>query len=135
MIQPLETPVAQAGAAQLTADADALAAAAPNVRPLPGYFTVVTHGDATSGLLLRNGQWLRYSHRALARYILGSGWQGERIFLVACEAGACSTGLAQNLANKLGVEVLAPEGNALLFGNGTVGSSIGQWLTFTPGGP
>lgn len=36
------------------------------------------------------------------------GHSGQPVRLVACSSGACQTGLAQNLANKLGVEVLAP---------------------------
>ncbi len=132
-VQSLPKPIAVAGAAQFTVDADALAKAAPGVKDLPGYFTVVTHADAKTAFVLRNGEWISIEHRTLARFIEGAGWQGEKIFLVGCNAGACATGLAQNLANKLGVEVLAPQGEALLLTNGTVASSVGDWVTFVPG--
>jgi hypothetical protein len=97
-------------------------------------FTVATHSDSQVAWLQRGAEWVSVSHRSLARYIKGSGWSGEKIFLVACDSGACSRGLAQNLSNKLGVEVLAPQGKAVLMSNGTVQSSRGVWQTFFPGG-
>ncbi|SET98195.1 RHS repeat-associated core domain-containing protein [Myxococcus fulvus] len=128
------TPVATAAGTQLVADLDDLAKHAPNIKPLEGYYTVATHADSKSAWLLRGGEWVKVGHRALARFIEKSGWKkGEKIFLVACDSGACDRGLAQNLANKLGAEVLAPQGKAVLMSDGTVQSSHGIWRTFFPG--
>lgn len=70
------------------------------------------------------------SHRSLAKYIQGlPEYYGQPIRLLACNAGACPTGLAQNLANKLGVPVQAsPKG----FGVSEWESSAPSWQNFTP---
>jgi hypothetical protein len=98
-----------------------------------GFFNVVTHADENFAAVLRGGEWLRFSHRVLARFIQGSlGYNGQPVRLIACSAGACATGLAQNLANKLGVPVLAPTADAFVSHTGAFGT-WGEWRLFMPG--
>jgi hypothetical protein len=61
------------------------------------------------------------SHRSLATFIERSaGYSGQPVRLIGCSAGACPAGLGQNLANALGVKILAPyEGTSLLEGRGS----------------
>jgi len=68
-------------------------------------------------------------------------YTGGPIRLLACNTGACGATAAQNLANKLGVDVLAPNNLVWAFPNGTLMvtptptvGNVGFWLTFTPGG-
>jgi RHS repeat-associated protein len=97
-----------------------------------GYFNVVTHADATSAYVRSAGGDMAVGHRELARFISGSsGYSGQPIRLIGCNAGACSTGLAQNLANKLGVDVVAPTGKAYVSSTGSFWAD-GSWVTFTP---
>lgn len=88
---------------------------------------------AESAYILRNGQWVKMSHRSLARFIEGAPeYAGQPVRLLACNAGACANGLAQNLANKMGVTVQAATREVMIDASGNAWSS-GQWLDFTPG--
>ena len=117
-----------------------LAAAAAKVKPLPGYYDVVVHGTQDAFQVFHNGQWVTISHRSLARYIEKSGYSGGPIRLISCNSGGSVSGAAQNLANKLGADVLAPNKTAWIHGSGriTVGNpwyNSGGWNHFHPGGP
>ena len=79
--------------------------------PLHGYYDVAVHGNAI-GVELRtaSGAARLSDHRALARLIRGMpDYRDQPIRLISCDTGQRSNGLAQNLSNKLGVEVLAPD--------------------------
>ena len=58
-----------------------------------------------------------------------------------CETGSLPNGIAQNLSNKLGTEVIAPSNTVWIQPNGslTIGRTgqvnTGIWNTFTPGKP
>lgn len=125
---------AASAAPALSADADLLATFGARVPTQSGgYFNVVTHANASAAYVIRSGEWLAVSHRTLARFILGtSGYSGQPVRLVACSAGAASRGLAQNLANSLGVDVLAPTEAAFVDSNGSFWTT-GVWRLFTPG--
>jgi filamentous hemagglutinin len=129
------TPAAEA-AVSLNVDVDMLAHIAERVPTSSGgYFNVVTHADPNVAWVLKGGEWTSVSHRSLARFIQGSeGYSGGPVRLIACEAGACASGLGQNLANKLGIEVLAPTEKAFVDFNGSFWTS-GTWRSFAPGGP
>ena len=99
-----------------------------------GYFNVVNHANSETAYAILDGKWAEVSHRSLARFILGDvGYTGEPIRLIACDAGASATGRAQNLANKMGVEVLAPTSTAFVDANGAFWTD-GVWVRFYPGG-
>jgi len=112
---------------------------------------VAIHGSPQS-VLIRDG--LSVNHRVLAKAIQNNPqFTGQPIRLLSCNTGACPTGFAQNLANKLNVPVSAP--NKFIFGieqNGRFGHGIfggrnvggnifpdfndpGKFIDFTPGKP
>jgi RHS repeat-associated protein len=127
--------LAARAAPALTRDIDDLSKFAGRVpTSSEGFFNVVTHADEHAPWVLRNGNWTRLSHRALAKFINRiNGYTGGPIRLIACKAGACSTGLAQNLANKLGVRVLAPTEDAIVDAEGSFWTT-GTWQLFVPRG-
>ncbi|TQV86654.1 FG-GAP-like repeat-containing protein [Aliikangiella coralliicola] len=118
---------------------DDLAKAANWLKPKEGYFDVLIHGSEKAFHVLHNGKWVQLTHRSLAAFIRKNGFTGQSIRLISCKTGACSSGAAQNLANKLGVSVLAPTKNVWIHPSGrmTIGSpsrSTGEWVSFRPGG-
>lgn len=118
----------------LSADRDLLAQFGPRVPTRSGgYFNVVTHSDANIAYILRDGRWTSVGHRSLAKFIQGSpDYARGPVRLVGCNSGACTTGLAQNLSNKMGVEVLAPTGDVFIDSTGAFWTN-GTWRAFTPG--
>ena len=109
----------------------------PKVKPLAGYFDVVIHGTGDGFQILKNGKWVSVSHRSLAGFLKSCGYKGGPIRLLSCNAAAGKA--AQNLANKLGTEVLAPDNILWVHGNGalTIGKTAvrntGKWLKLVPG--
>jgi hypothetical protein len=92
----------------------------------------VTHADSSAAWVLKGGNWQSLSHRTLARFIEGAeGYNRGAVRLIGCDAGACATGLAQNLANKLGVEVLAPTEKVFVDAVGSFWTT-GVWRSFVP---
>jgi hypothetical protein len=112
-----------------------------------GTFDVVAHGAPNKiQIQTANGPML-VDHRVAARLIQQSpGYTGQNIRLLSCSTGVSDTGFAQNLANKLGVEVTAPSDVLWAYPNGrmTVAprgangpdlNRLGTFRTFTPGKP
>lgn len=112
-----------------------------------GYFDVIAHGTPNGIQITHNGQHMIVDHRTAARLIQNSdSYNGQAIRLLSCNTGALDNGFAQNLANKLNVEVLAPtnylwstpNGNYFVAGmtNSRVPdmSDIGSFKLFLPGG-
>ncbi|MBO7249440.1 MAG: hypothetical protein J6U88_05115 [Bacteroidales bacterium] len=112
-----------------------------------GYFDVIAHGTPNSIQITHNEQHMMVDHRTAARLIQNSdGYNGQAIRLLSCNTGALDNGFAQNLANKLNVEVYAPtdylwstpNGNYFVAGmsNSKVPdmSDIGSFKLFLPGG-
>ena len=120
------------------AGADAgLRAAAQRANPRPGYLDVIVHASADTFWLTREQVDIPIDHRALAAYVEKQGLAGTRVRLIACESGQHRFAVAQNLANKLGVDVLAPSETAWVDGDGMVGvgprgQHHGDWHTFRP---
>ena len=74
-----------------------------------GYFDVIAHGTPNGIQITHNGQHMTVDHRTASRLIQNSdGYNGQTIRLLSCNTGALDNGFAQNLANKLNVEVYAP---------------------------
>ena len=126
-------------AISLTGKDSDLAAAALRIKPIKGYADVVIHGTATEFQVLHNGKWVSLDQRSLARYLQKSGYKGkESIRLISCSTGELPNGVAQNLSNKLGVEVIAPSDTVWIHPDGslTIGpkstSNTGTWNSFTP---
>ena len=112
-----------------------------------GYFDVIAHGTPNGIQITHNGQHMIVDHRTATRLIQNSdGYNGQAIRLLSCNTGALDNGFAQNLANRLNVEVLAPtnylwstpNGNYFVAGmtNSRVPDmgDIGSFRLFLPGG-
>ena len=88
---------------------------AAKATPVQGALDVAVHGSEFAVEIGEN----TVSHRVLARLIQESPeFAGQEIRLLSCNTGACPTGFAQNLANKLGVPVSAPNDIIWAFPNG-----------------
>jgi hypothetical protein len=109
-----------------------------------GFFDVIAHGSPTKiEIQTANGPVL-VNHRIAARLIKQSpGYRGQNVRLLSCSTGARETGFAQNLANKLGVEVHAPtdllwaypDGRMVVAPMGPKGpnlSNLGDFQVFRP---
>lgn len=105
----------------------------------PGWFTVVVHGSADGSFLYKvNDTWLKFDHRTLATFMKKNGYtQGTPVRLVACSSGNMNHTLAQDLSNKLGATVKAPDIKVGVDKTGKVvgvePGVTGQWNTFKPG--
>jgi RHS repeat-associated protein len=90
-----------------------------------GVLDVLGHGTPTS---IQLGSTL-INHRTLARLLRGRPeFVGQDIRLLACETGQCSRGLAQNLANKLGVTIIAPDELVWAYPSGKLVVAKGRWV-------
>ena len=114
---------------------------AAKAEPLAGYTDVIVHGAPPNDFgVFHNGKWVYLDQRSMANFLKSNaGYQGGPIRLLSCGTGSSTTGAAQNLANKLGVKVIAPSDTIWAFPNGklTIGpnqwSNTGTWNTFFPG--
>ena len=111
--------------------------AALRAQPRPGYLDVVVHADERSFWLVLGHADIPVDHRALATYLKKQGLSGPRLRLIACESGQNRFAVAQHLANKLHIEVLAPSETAWIDPQGVVGvgrrdQHHGEWHTFKP---
>lgn len=112
-----------------------------------GYFDIVAHGTSNGIQVTHNGKKIIVDSRTAARLIQNTdGYNGQAIRLLSCNTGALDNGFAQNLANKLNVEVYAPtnylwsgqNGNYFVAGMTKNGlpdmHNEGIFKTFKPGG-
>jgi hypothetical protein len=81
------------------------------------------------------------NHRVLAQLIESSPeFAGQPVRLLSCGTGCLPEGFAQNLANKLGVPVSAPNDIIWAWPNGELSigpdefTNSGSFVTFVPGG-
>jgi uncharacterized Zn-binding protein involved in type VI secretion len=114
-----------------------------------GYFDVIAHGSPNKIQVQTQKGPVLVNHRVAARLIKQSpGYsKGQNIRLLSCRTGAADKGFAQNLANKLGVEVKAPNDVLWAYPNGKMvvapyakngGPNLNQqgaFRIFTPGKP
>lgn len=109
------------------------------VVPKEGWFDMIIHGHPQGFGVLHNGNMELLTHRDLATFMKKNGWDGDPVRLMSCKTGMCPDGAAQNLANKLGVEVMAPSHTLWFWADGrlTIGPvakmNIGEWRLFKPG--
>jgi RHS repeat-associated protein len=107
-----------------------------------GYYDVIAHGSSSRiQIQTQNGPQL-VDHRVAARLIQAQPdyTPGTDIRLLSCSTGADPSGFAQNLANKMNVNVQAPDDKLWAYPDGhtTIGaqptSQTGSWNDFEPGG-
>ncbi len=107
-----------------------------------GVLDIAIHGNSTS---VEIGKF-NFDHRVLANLIKRNPqFSGQSIRLLSCNTGALPNGFAKNLANKLGVQVTAPNNFIWAWPNGKLGvypmstggtpilSSPGSMVPFNPG--
>ena len=74
-----------------------------------GVLDVVAHGSPNSVQISHNGKDIEINSRILAKMIKKNPqFKGKGVRLLSCNTGSSPRGFAQNLANKLGVPVSAP---------------------------
>lgn len=79
------------------------------VKPIEGFEDFGFHCDPYEMSLTVNGQKVDYSAAEFADMLrVDPSYNGGNIRLLSCSAGAADDGFAQQLANELGVNVLAP---------------------------
>jgi len=106
---------------------------------LDGYYDVVAHGTPNKIQVVGTNSKALVGSRIMARIIQSQpDYQGQPIRLLSCSTGALPQGVAQGLANELGVEVLAPsdvlwahEGGRLTIGR-TSNVNTGSFIKFEP---
>jgi hypothetical protein len=93
-------------------------------QPLEGYFDVIAHGVEIPGMatikirLETLGRSISIDHRVLAKLLKGQKKSSEKfIRLLSCSTGNELNAFAQNLANKLKKDVLAPSDTIWASGN------------------
>ena len=89
---------------------DQLYVNANHIKPLNGYGDIVIHGTPDSLLIYGlNGERWEYNAKEAAEMIRNSReFHGQPIRLISCQTGAKENGIAQQIADELGVEILAP---------------------------
>lgn len=129
---------------------------AERIKPLDGYSDIVMHGSPTELLAFGNdGEEWSYNAKEAAELIRNSReFCGKPIRLIACQTGALKDGIAQQIADELGVCVLAPtemvrvdiDGNMFISDNDVLGDlwntcseevragikDTGKWIEFKP---
>lgn len=80
------------------------------IKPLEGFDDIVFHGDSTHLIAYGNdGEEWMYNAKEAAEIIRNSkSFHGRPIRLLSCQTGANKDGIAQQIADELNVEVLAP---------------------------
>ena len=135
---------------------DQLYTNANNIKPLKGYGDIIMHGSPDSLLIygLNDERW-EYGAKEAAEMIRNSReFHGQPIRLVACQTGAKENGIAQQIADELGIKVMAPteivnvdfDGKIFLSDNGVLADiwntssaeekkkfrQTGKWKIFKP---
>jgi hypothetical protein len=123
-----------------------------SIKPIEGFEDFMIHGQPN---LVEhettNGQWLQYSAQDFADFLLEdrNEYHGGNIRLLSCKSGMFDDGFAQQLANIMGVKVMAPtqtlwvnkdgemfiadsEVLADLWDNGENVRQTGAWKVFAP---
>ena len=124
------------------AEHDPLGAYARNVRPLDGHYDVAAHGNELQVQVHgAEGQAERLGADKLAKLIVEQpDYDGGPVRLLSCFTGSSPTGIAQQLADRLGVNVVAPSSKLWMWPDGEMAVGLdwkrptGGWITHEPSG-
>ena len=113
---------------------------AKKIKPVDGFEDVVVHGDENGFYMYdKEGNEYCYSPAEFSEILKQSAnYHGGAIRLISCNTGAKGAVSAQQLADILGVEVLAPSKTVFvdMLGNMTIGdtplTNDGKWITLEP---
>ncbi len=116
--------------------ADDVARYSHNLIPEPGFRDVIIHGERGGWFkVIHNGEEVLLDHRSVAAWLRKQGVT-EDVRLLTCWAG--EDDLAQDLANKLGVRVIAGSHKVGILKDAPGVPTIrhpGEWFLFRPGKP
>jgi len=114
-----------------------LASRASRTPHLPRFHDVVIHGSSDTFAVFHGGRWIEIGPRSLVTFLKKyTTYRGGNIRLLSCHVGIGS--VAQELANILDVNVLAPTGKLLFDKLGvmtldlTIFNTPARWLFFVP---
>ncbi|HET7661684.1 MAG TPA: hypothetical protein VFK66_14935 [Oryzihumus sp.] len=124
------------------AEHDPLGTYARNVRPLDGHYDVAAHGNELQVQVHgTEGQAERLGADKLAKLIVEQpDYDGGPVRLLSCFTGSSPTGIAQQLADRLGVNVVAPSSKLWMWPDGEMAVGLdwkrpnGAWVTHEPSG-
>jgi hypothetical protein len=115
---------------------------AKNIKPLKGYEDVTIHATSTEFWLQdKVGKWYKLSPKQFAKRIRQSpNYYGGKIRLIACNSAekGVGTGAAQELADELGVQIMAPTDKVWIWDDGRLNVGVdeftptGTWIIITP---
>lgn len=113
---------------------------ARKAKPEPGYVDVIIHTDSNNNMVIyQNGQWTKITGKNLARYLQANpAYNGENIRLISCGAGSVDNGVAQSVADNLGVTVKAPTDTVWAYPDGKLvvgpdaSTASGDWVDVAP---
>lgn len=113
---------------------------AKKVEPIDGYEDVVIHSDKNSFYAYNmQGDEFSFTAEEMAEMIkMSKSYHGGNIRLIACESAAEGATIAQQLADVLGVEILAPSDIVWVDPDGkmTIGqvpdADTGYWVKIKP---
>ena len=124
------------------AKTDPLAEYAQNIPRLDGHYDVAAHGNQLEVEIHLDEGPSTLRAPDLARLIAAQpDYHGQPVRLVSCFTGERPDGIAQQLANELGVQVVAPSSKLWVWDDGRTAVGLdwqvpdGRWLTYKPGGP
>lgn len=123
-----------------------------SIKPIKGFEDFMIHGQPNLvEYETTNGQWIQYTPQDFADFLREdkNGYTGGNIRLLACKSGMLDNGFAQQLANIMNVNVIAPTQTLWIKQNGEMfiddnmilaelwdkGEKVkqkGAWKLFTP---
>jgi hypothetical protein len=124
------------------AEHDPLGTYARNVPPLDGHYDVAAHGNELEVQVHgAAGQVERLGADRLAKLIVEQpDYDGGPVRLLSCFTGSSPTGIAQQLADRLGINVVAPSSKLWMWPDGEMAVGLdwkrptGGWITHEPSG-
>lgn len=115
---------------------DKLYTHAKKIKPIKGYADIICHADKYGFIYTDiSGNETRISVEQFYNDVVKSKLveKGNNIRLIACSAGADGGVTAQHFANYMGVEVLAPTTDVLVYPDGDLKlENNGEWKIFKP---
>ncbi len=120
-------------------DGDKFGEYAAKARPNPGYVDVIIHASTDGKMqVMYNGAWTDVTPSELNEWLDGRGYDGTPVRLISCGAGSETSKIAQEVANELEVNVLAPSDTVWAYPNGNLvvgpdaSTNTGKWNKFSP---
>lgn len=112
---------------------------AAKAKPVDGYVDVIIHASSDGKMqIYANGAWVDINSKNFEKIMKNRGLEGKNIRLVSCGAGAVDSGIANSVADRLNVNVLAPTDTVWAYPDGTLtvgptaDSNTGEWVVVSP---